>query len=257
LIIAIGLFIFDKTVNIQTIISYITYAVELMPLVASLFVLKKASSVLLKVLFIYFLVYGVFIFIVVYFKLIAGDRTLQLLSQRIFLLIEFIFLSLFYYLDLKTRFRKPLFLIAIPLFAAFCIYDYITSPPASFSFRPLVAECLFVLFVVVLSFLEKVKIVTRPIYESFSFWFTFSMLINFSGNFFLFLFSTVYFQDPDFKSIYTTIYVSVTLLKNLFLLNCLLVAKKEEQSTANTKNDRNTDFDFKLPSHPQQSLQQQ
>ena len=67
------------------------------------------------------------------------------------------------------------------------------------------------------------------------FWFAVAFLINFSGNFLLFVYSETSKKDPDFNTNYTIIYSTVTILKNLLL--CLAITMKEYPNKNITTND--------------------
>lgn len=57
------------------------------------------------------------------------------------------------------------------------------------------------------------------------FWFGVAFLLNFSGNFILFVYSKTSHKEADFNTNYTIIYSTVTIIKNLLL--CLAVTMKE------------------------------
>ena len=65
--------------------------------------------------------------------------------------------------------------------------------------------------------------VEEPIYQRSIFWVSVAFIINFSGNFFLFLYSKNSFNDEVFQRQYTIIYSSVTILKNILLCISLLI----------------------------------
>jgi hypothetical protein len=73
-----------------------------------------------------------------------------------------------------------------------------------------------------------------PFFSTFAFWFTVAFLINFAGNFLLFVYSETSKQEPDFKTNYTTIYGIVTIFKNILL--CIAFAMKENFNR-NTNNN--------------------
>jgi Na+/H+ antiporter NhaD/arsenite permease-like protein len=61
------------------------------------------------------------------------------------------------------------------------------------------------------------------------FWFSVAFLINFSGNFLLFVYSETSNKDVDFKINYAIIYSTVTIIKNILL--CVAVTMKETITT--------------------------
>ena len=67
--------------------------------------------------------------------------------------------------------------------------------------------------------------INEPLFSTFIFWFAVAFLLNFSGNFLLFVYSETSNKDPDFKTNYTIIYSVVTIIKNILL--CIAVTIKE------------------------------
>jgi hypothetical protein len=65
----------------------------------------------------------------------------------------------------------------------------------------------------------------EPLFQTFVFWFAVAFIINFAGNFLLFVYSETSNKETDFKNNYTIIYSTVTILKNILL--CLAVIIKE------------------------------
>lgn len=61
------------------------------------------------------------------------------------------------------------------------------------------------------------KIVTFPIYNTIEFWLAGSLILYFSGNFFLFLYSRTMINDKDFLVIYKIVYSTIIIIKNIFL----------------------------------------
>ena len=84
----------------------------------------------------------------------------------------------------------------------------------------------------------------EPIYQKAIFWISVAFIINFSGNFFLFLYSRTSYKDEIFKNQFTIIYSSVTILKNILL--CISVMVKE--SNKNNQFDNNMPFESEFNS---------
>jgi hypothetical protein len=77
-------------------------------------------------------------------------------------------------------------------------------------------------------------IVEVPIYQKTIFWISVAFIVNFSGNFFLFLFSKNSDQnDAIFRNQYTVIYSTVTIIKNLLL--CISVFIKDNSTKESNK----------------------
>lgn len=73
--------------------------------------------------------------------------------------------------------------------------------------------------------------VVEPIYQKAIFWISVAFIINSAGNFFLFLYSKNSFNDEIFKTQFTIIYTSVTVIKNLLLCISILIKEKNENNT--------------------------
>jgi hypothetical protein len=250
-----GLFLIKLAV-INNIITYIIYLTELAPLIVACLFFRKSNEPLLKVFYFYIFLYSSFVIVTAFLSLVLLDKPKQIFLLRFFPILEFAILCSFYFFETNFRNRKLIFVVCSVLFLCYAIFEYLSNLSA-FSFRPLVAECLFFLVIIMISFFEKMKDPSTPLFQLFQFWVSFSLLINFSGNFFLFLYSTFMYRDADFRLQYQIIYGCVTLIKNVSLCIAILVAKKQtfKQKTSNI--DIQSFSDLPIPSHPQQSLQQQ
>ena len=203
---------------------YITYLAELLPFILCLVFIKKIKSTELKVFFLYTATFAIFLGVSLYFKFFLKNPFYQLLVNRIFLVVEFTFLCIFFKIILTYKYKTAISIVAILFFLLFSFYDYYVSKLGEFSFIPLVIECLFFVSVIVYFFYEKIQYnISSPIYYSFSFWISLAFLIYFSGNFFLFLFSKSMYKNPEFRIEFTIIYSSVTLIKNVLLCIAILV----------------------------------
>ena len=69
--------------------------------------------------------------------------------------------------------------------------------------------------------------IVEPVYQKMVFWVSVAFILNFSGNFFLFIYSKNSFDSVEFQRQYTIIYSSVTILKNVLL--CIAVSIKEKR----------------------------
>jgi hypothetical protein len=167
----------------------------------------------------------VFLIPSLYFKLIQNDRAHQLIVNRLFLIVEFVLLTRYYFCYLELKGKKTIFFITSTLFIICSAYDYIvTKSPLEFSFIPLVIECLFFALVIVYFFYEKLQYnVSVPILHTSEFWVSVAFLLYFSGNFFLFLYSKSSLTDPNFRTQYIIIYGIVTIIKDVLLSVAILV----------------------------------
>ena len=214
-----------KLINILQNLIYTTYLAELLPFLTSLFFLKKFKHREVKVFFFYVFTIAFFICIAVYFDFIQKNYANRLLGNRIFLITEFALLSTYYYYQLQYKYRKPIFQLSTVAFFIYSVVEYLTAKSAQdFNFIILVVECLFFLLVIIYFFYEKIKFNLRtPIIQTPDFWVSVAFLLYFSGTFFLFLYSKSNFKNPSFKTEYTIIYGTITIIKDLLLTVSIFV----------------------------------
>lgn len=233
-----------KLIPILQIPIYITYVTELTPFLLCLIFFKKITSPELKVFFLYTIVVAFFLCLSFYFKFITSNGVLRLFANRFFLVAEFSLLSFFYYTSLSNKRIKLIFRISVILFFFYSIYDYIVTKPGDFSFVPLVIECLYFLLVILYFFYYKIQNNSNTsIYIQPVFWISVGFLIYFSGNFFLFLFSSSMINNPAFRLQYTIIYDSVTIIKNIFICTAIIVNAKNDDQISNPTKNINIDLD--------------
>lgn len=234
-----------KLIPILQILIYINYLAEFSPFLLCLFFFKKIKTAELKVFFLYSIFYAFFLCLSIYFRIFLKNGSLQLIVNRVFLVSEFIFLSVFYHYCIEKKFSKWIFLLSAIFFLLFSFFDYYTSKKGVFSFIPLVIECLFFLVVIIYFFYEKLQNdLYTSIYYYPSFWISVGFLIYFSGNFFLFLFSRTMYSNPSFKVQFTIVYNFVAIIKNIFICTAILVNAKTDY----TKHDPNKPIEIDLDS---------
>jgi hypothetical protein len=214
-----------KLIPILQNLIYTTYLAELLPFSTSLFFLKKINSRGVKVFFFYVFAIAFFLCLSLYFKFVQNDPIHQLLVKRVFLVVEFALLSIYYYFQLQHKFKRNIFLFATIAFLIYSIFDYLTAKsPQDFSFILLVIECLFFALIIIYFFYEKIQFnVSTPILHTSEFWVSVAFLLYFTGNFFLFLFSKSMLTNPAFREQYIIIYGTITIIKDILLSVAILV----------------------------------
>lgn len=153
-------------------------------------------------------------------------------------------LTYFFSLYIKNKFVKKALLFSPFAFLLFCIYDFIKAKTPEIPFVPLSVEHIILLVVIIYYFFEVMQeTVVEPIYQRAIFWISVAFIINFSGNFFLFLYSknSYNIDDDAFKRQYTIIYTTVTVLKNLLL--CISISLKEKPENPSQTNFLDVDLD--------------
>jgi hypothetical protein len=156
--------------------------------------------------------------------------------------VEYALLSYFFSLQIRNRIiRKALWFSTIP-FALFCLFDFIRSSGPELPFGPLAVEYVMLLIFIIYFFFEVMdNTKSEPIYQKPVFWISSAFILNFSGNFFLFLYSKNSYSDNEvFQQHYTIIYGTITILKNILL--CISAYQSEEiPNTPNHSIDVNLD----------------
>jgi hypothetical protein len=93
------------------------------------------------------------------------------------------------------------------------------------------------------------EVVIEPIYQKAIFWISVAFIINFSGNFFLFLYSLNISNDEIFRTQYIIIYTIVTVIKNIFL--CIAISINEPLQYDSDKITFDVDLDAIIPTKNQ------
>jgi len=173
---------------------------------------------LLKVFF----VYTITAFSFLSFSLVAlwylKSFELHLILIRLFLILEFCLICIFYNTLFKSTKIKYALISSAIIFITFCIYNYTKSLDKEFDFMPLMVECLFFTFFILYYFYDVMQNSFKvPLFQMPSFWISVAFLIYFSGNFFLFLFSKSMEHERNFELQYTLIYSTMTIVKNILL----------------------------------------
>ena len=154
------------------------------------------------------------------------------------------FLSYFVYLSIDSKVTKKVIVFVQPVFIAYCIFDYFTSKQPSIGYYPAAAECIIMLSFIIYFFYELMeKVVAIPLYVTIEFWLAVALILYFSGNFFLFVYSWSMINDKGFLAMYKIVYSSIIIIKNIFI--CIAIIFK-----ANLENTKRSDdfFDPKLDS---------
>lgn len=148
-----------------------------------------------------------------------NDYKLYLGIYRIAIVIEFLLISVFFSMNIKSTALQRLLLFSNIPFIILSIFDYINSNSNELTFYPQIAESIVFIFSIIYIFYEKMETELKvPIYQTYFFWISIAFLMYFGGNFFLFLFSKTSLQkSEDFYFQYSLILGSFTILKNILL----------------------------------------
>lgn len=195
-----------------------------------------------RVFFIYTILITVLVitgFTILYF---FESKEYYYLAARFYTVIEYSTLAYFFSLYIKKKLIKNLLLFSIVPYIVFCFYSYIKQKVPELPFIPVSIEHVLLLIFILYYFFETIQnLTTEPVYQKAIFWVSVAFIINSAGNFFLFLYSRISFNDEAFKDQYTIIYSTVTLLKNILL--CISIPIKESPRKSILDESLNVDLD--------------
>lgn len=226
------------------ILKYSTYLTEALPCIFCIIFFKKIITKDIKVFFIYTSLFLFFFLLQLYFRYGLHSYPLKFLVIRINIITEFILLGLFYYYNVRFKYKKEVLIVASVGFILFSIYDYHVTAKDDFRYLPLVIQASFFLVVIPYFFYENMRYsLEKPVYLLPSFWISIAFLIYFSGNFFQFLGSEIY-EDKQFIDLSNLVYDVVTIIKDTLLCIAIVVNNSIEKETHKPNMPINFDLGF-------------
>jgi len=134
-----------------------------------------------------------------------------------------------------------------PLFISYCVYDYFSTKQPSIGFYPAAVESIIMIIAIIYFYFELMQeIVLLPVYTVMEFWIATALIIYFSGNFFLFVYSKTMIGEESFQVTYKFIYSSTIILKNTIIS----ISIKFLQSNLQVIKNKNT-FEESSPFYPE------
>lgn len=207
-----------------------------------LFFLRRINSKNKKAFFLYTLVITILVLAVVITRYIYLSYESYYLVVRIYNVLEYSLLSYLFYLYIRSNVIRKLLLFSVIPYTLFCIYDFISTKESTLSFAPIIVEYIVLLVFIIYFFFEVMQhSIIEPIYHKAIFWISVAFILNFSGNFFLFLYSLNSYDDELFKKQYTLINSAFIILKNILL--CISILIKEKNDTPASSNHFEVDLD--------------
>lgn len=199
-----------------------------------------------KVFFLYTI--AIAILVVVGFSLLYVYKSKEnyFLAVRVYNVIEYSLLGYFFSLYIVNKTAKKLLLGSVIFYFIFCIFSFtrVTTPEMpSITFT--VEYILLLCFIIYFFFEVMQESVVEPIYQRPIFWISVAFIINCAGNFFLFIYQKNSYNDEIFQRQYTTIYTTVTVIKNLLL--CISILIKETPKISSSTETFDIDLDSLNP----------
>jgi hypothetical protein len=166
---------------------------------------------------------------------------------RVYVIVECIcFSAFFYYLYKKNIAKKIILYSAVPLLL-FCFFNLFMFFRGNINNNTLIIEFLFFILAISYYFFEKMKVITNyPIYQSISFWICVGLFIYFTGNFFYLIFAT-YSTEPLFVKQMKLIYTIVAITKDIILSFAWFAHERQETSADIIKLPDGLGLDDDLP----------
>lgn len=199
-----------------------------------------------KVFFLYTIIISILVVIGFSLLYVYESRESYFLAVRFYNVIEYSLLAYFFSIYIKNLFVKKALLASTILYLFFCVFSFFNQEEPEMPFVPFSVEHILLIIFIVYYFFEIMnESVIEPIYQKAIFWVSVAFIINSAGNFFLFLYSKTRFNDDVFKSQYTIIYTTVTVLKNLLL--CISIFIKESPKSKSDQEIFEVDLDAYTP----------
>ena len=150
----------------------------------------------------------------------------EIVSFRIFTIVEFISFSIiFYKINYSIRTKRTI-LLSSSLFFLSIIIDLLTNSIENFDSLPTGVESILILFYCILTLYEQIS-TGKPLY-SFPVLFAFSLILFFSGTFFLFIMSQNNFENEEFSTLYDYIVAISKILMTLLMSVGILANRRTE-----------------------------
>ena len=158
------------------------------------------------------------------------------LGFRLFTVVEYFFLSQYFYVVSKNIFPRKVIQWGSLLFILVCIIDFFESKESTFDSKPTGISALLIISYSLVFLFEQIKEPTQVfIYTSRTFWIATALIIYFSGTFFVFLFSQGSNDSPQFENTYSLINYTFSILRNLFFAIAFLIPPEKENTGFSVK----------------------
>jgi len=137
----------------------------------------------------------------------------EIYSFRLFTLVEFSLISIFFVIILNNSVYKRLVYILMTTFYAFLIVDIFTNSFSKFDSLPTGFESIIIIFFSILLLFEKLN--SDNLNFNYTIWISFALIIFFAGTFFLFILSQNNFSNSNFSDTYGYVVAIFNTLKNI------------------------------------------
>jgi hypothetical protein len=165
--------------------------------------------------FIYFYLSYCFISDVILSKLSLRLLGSEIYSYRVFTIIEFSLIALFFTSIIASSYYKRLIYVSMCLFYFLLIIDFFTNSFNKFDSLPTGIESILIILFCILLIFEKLN--SENLHFNYTIWISFALIIFFAGTFFLFILSQNNFNNTNFSDTYGYVVAIFNSIKNLLI----------------------------------------
>jgi len=190
--------------------------------------LKKKNKELLPIVLYTVVSISFTFFFHAFFLYLSGK---EYLSYRIFTIIEGICLGFYLHSIILNKLAKRILKGLAAVFLVFALFDLKNSNADSFDSIPTVIECLILISFSIYYFYEQLKDPNNLfLYNTANFWIVVGIILFFSGNFFLFIYSQSSSNLPNWRNTFTIINGVCVLLEYILFLVAFIIAKNASKN---------------------------
>lgn len=153
-------------------------------------------------------------------------------GARLFTIIEFILISKFIYDNTQFKSKKLIFIIFSILFAAFFLIEMSLMNQSNFDSLTTGFSSLVLIIFSMIFLYGKITQSHQEFEIDGVFLLISSLIIYFSGTFFIYIYSSNYFNKPEFKELYNFINSIILITRNLIIITAFLRFSKYELKTS-------------------------
>ena len=216
-------------INLTTILKILAFSgilSHLLPLVFFLIFKRKYKEKKLWVIFFYILycfLNDVFFILFQFIHSSLGEYVLPA-----FTIIEFSFLSYFFFLLFAQKTLRSAVKITWIVFTVFAFIDYfiINKMQTVDSFTVGIESLIIIIFSIYYLYNNLKDSINFSIYSSFDFWIVITLLIYFSGTFFIYLLAESNKFNLEFRKVYLILNSSFNIIKNVLLATAMCMKMK-------------------------------
>lgn len=205
-----------ENLSFYTFLAEISSLSGVIPIIFALLIIKHLKNYILPIFVLVFISLAVEIINWNFNKFSQNN----LYIFHLFTVVEFILISLFYAVYFKQYFKPLIFIILIPLFLIIAITEYYTKGAASMNNISASAESIILVsYALFLYYFVMTKSLIEHLLSHSIFWFNSAVLVYFSGNLLLFIFSS-YLAETENKNyfmLWATIHSFFNITFNLLL----------------------------------------